>query len=39
MIIPFNETVRIKSINIIAYDEGSAPNQMKAYKDVANVDF
>ena len=39
IIIPFDETVRIKIINVIAFDEGSAPNHMKAYINKENVNF
>ena len=39
LIIPFNETVRVKSINVIAYDENSAAHQMKAYINNPNVNF
>ena len=31
VIIPFIETVRIKVINIIAYEEGSSPNLLQVY--------
>jgi hypothetical protein len=39
VIIPFLETVRIKSINIIAFDENTAANKMKVYLNNENIDF
>jgi hypothetical protein len=39
VIIPFLETVRIKLINIIAFDEKTAANKMKVYLNNENIDF
>lgn len=39
VIIQFNETVRIRQINVVSYNEESAANLMKAYINISNVDF
>ncbi|CAD8072346.1 unnamed protein product [Paramecium sonneborni] len=39
IIIPFNETVRIRQINVVSLNEQSAANFMKAYTNISNVDF
>ena len=37
--IPFNGEIRVKAINVIGGEEGTAPSKMKVYKNVEAVDI
>lgn len=39
LIIPFNETVRMKSICVIAHSESKFPTKMRVYTNQDNVTF